>query len=210
MRQVILRPLLRLVKNTHCDCTTSAFTPELEPGASVSGATLPGPLALEAVSVHRRTVVRSSFLSTVGHPSAVAFGSYLPYPPSENTEVHIQGNVFLDQSRLPPPGDAGRWVPEATADGDADAQDSGVAAEAKRRVLMKKLLRFISGATLIIMVCCLPVEAKAEGGPQASLPLPQIPGVTAPDQFPRGCVDCHVNRPDLKMDVRISTIMRQW
>jgi hypothetical protein len=61
-----------------------------------------------------------------------------------------------------------------------------------------------------MLVCGVPVEASSEGEPQALPPLRQIPGVTAPDQFPRGCVDCHVNRPDLKMDRRISTIMRQW
>jgi len=75
---------------------------------------------------------------------------------------------------------------------------------------MHSLLRFIPAATLVIVVCCIPVEANSEGEPQASPPLRQIPGVTAPDQFSRGCVDCHVNRPDLNMDVRISTAMRQW
>jgi hypothetical protein len=38
----------------------------------------------------------------------------------------------------------------------------------------------------------------------------QIPGLTAPDKFPQGCVDCHVNMPQEKMDVRLSTLMRQW
>jgi hypothetical protein len=32
----------------------------------------------------------------------------------------------------------------------------------------------------------------------------------AEDSFPRGCVDCHVNRPDIGMDVRLGTHMRQW
>ena len=47
------------------------------------------------------------------------------------------------------------------------------------------------------------------GEPQGPPPRP-IPGLTAPDQFPRGCVDCHVVIPDRKMDVRLSTLMRQW
>ncbi len=61
-------------KNANCNCTTSAFTPQAEPWVSVCCATLPGPLALYAVPVRRLTVFHSCFLSTVGHPSAVAFG----------------------------------------------------------------------------------------------------------------------------------------
>lgn len=75
---------------------------------------------------------------------------------------------------------------------------------------MNKLSRFIPAVILIMVVCGISVVANAEGEPQSSPPLRQIPGITAPDQFPRGCVDCHVNRLDLKMDVRVSTIMRQW
>ena len=61
-------------KNANCNCTASAFTPGPEPKASVCCATLPGPLALYAVSVRRLTVLLSGFLSTVGHPPVVAFG----------------------------------------------------------------------------------------------------------------------------------------
>jgi len=46
--------------------------------------------------------------------------------------------------------------------------------------------------------------------PPAPPPSRQIPGLTTPDQFPRGCVDCHVNRPDLRLDVRLSTLVGQW
>jgi hypothetical protein len=35
-----------------------------------------------------------------------------------------------------------------------------------------------------------------------------IPGITAKDPFPRGCVDCHVQRPD--KDQRLSTLLAQW
>lgn len=55
------------------------------------------------------------------------------------------------------------------------------------------------------------VRDVARGGEEpAPPPLRAIPGVTVPDQFPRGCVDCHVDRPDIGMDVRISTLMGQW
>lgn len=41
-------------------------------------------------------------------------------------------------------------------------------------------------------------------------PPRQIPGVNAEDRFPDGCVSCHINMPDRKMDTRISTLMTQW
>jgi hypothetical protein len=50
-------------KNANSGCTTSAFTTEPEPGASVWGATSSGPLALYAVSVHRFSALHSGFLS---------------------------------------------------------------------------------------------------------------------------------------------------
>jgi len=40
--------------------------------------------------------------------------------------------------------------------------------------------------------------------------LPEIPTVTVEDRVPGGCVDCHVNRPEDNMDVRISTHMERW
>lgn len=40
--------------------------------------------------------------------------------------------------------------------------------------------------------------------------LPEVPTITAEDRVPGGCVDCHVNRPENNMDVRISTHMERW
>ena len=40
------------------------------------------------------------------------------------------------------------------------------------------------------------------------VPRPEGFGITAPDRFPRACVDCHINMPG--MDVRLSTAMSQW
>lgn len=74
---------------------------------------------------------------------------------------------------------------------------------------MNRLSRFIPTVVVIMTLCGFSLEASAEEVAEAP-PLRQIPGITAPDQFPRGCVDCHVNRPDLKMDVRLSTVMRHW
>ncbi len=48
----------------------------------------------------------------------------------------------------------------------------------------------------------------ATAAPPAALRA--IPGITAPDSFPRACVDCHVNMPEHKMDARLSTLLAQW
>ena len=37
-----------------------------------------------------------------------------------------------------------------------------------------------------------------------------IPGVNVPDQFPKACVSCHKNYPDMKFDGRLSTILTSW
>jgi hypothetical protein len=54
--------------------TTAAFTLSPEPGALVCRATLPGDWALYAISVRRLIALRSGFLQTVPHGSALAFG----------------------------------------------------------------------------------------------------------------------------------------
>jgi hypothetical protein len=77
-------------KHANGNGTTSALPPGPASGASGCCATFPGPLACYAVAVWRLTVLRSGFLPTVGHPPAVACGSYVPYPPTENTAVHGQ------------------------------------------------------------------------------------------------------------------------
>jgi hypothetical protein len=41
-------------------------------------------------------------------------------------------------------------------------------------------------------------------------PARKIPGITAPDTHPAGCVDCHINYVDMKLDARFSTLMKSW
>lgn len=45
---------------------------------------------------------------------------------------------------------------------------------------------------------------------EKSAPTPlarKIPGITTDDKFPRGCIDCHTNRPELNLD-KISSLMQ--
>ena len=47
----------------------------------------------------------------------------------------------------------------------------------------------------------------ADGPPPAAR---KIPGITAEDRFPNGCVDCHLNYADMKMDTRFGTLLKAW
>jgi len=41
-------------------------------------------------------------------------------------------------------------------------------------------------------------------------PTRSIPSITAEDQFPNACVDCHINYVEMNMDTRLSTLMTRW
>jgi hypothetical protein len=41
-------------------------------------------------------------------------------------------------------------------------------------------------------------------------PARKIPGLTAPDTHPGGCVDCHINYVDMKLDTRFGTLLKAW
>lgn len=40
--------------------------------------------------------------------------------------------------------------------------------------------------------------------------VPAIPGITAEDTHPNGCVDCHRERPDIDRDFRLSKYIEEW
>ena len=46
--------------------------------------------------------------------------------------------------------------------------------------------------------------------PKDSISVPEIPGITAVDQFPHACVSCHKNYKEINMDERLSTILKEW
>lgn len=65
------------------------------------------------------------------------------------------------------------------------------------------------------LLCASFVAASAQAQPQdhakqAPPPMRKIPGITAPDRYPRGCVDCHVNDVGMKLDTRFGTLMNRW
>lgn len=49
-----------------------------------------------------------------------------------------------------------------------------------------------------------------QGGPPPPPPARAIPGLTADDPHPRGCVDCHRDMKEFNMDTRLSTLMGKW
>ncbi len=56
-------------------------------------------------------------------------------------------------------------------------------------------------ALLAVVAVQTPVAGAAQGA--------QIPGITAGDAFPNGCVDCHTST-STRGDTRISTLMTRW
>ncbi len=69
---------------------------------------------------------------------------------------------------------------------------------------------------LLVMTIILSFVIFAANGQveDKSMPTPpparKIPGVTSEDAFPRGCVDCHLDYPEMKKDTRLSTLMTEW
>lgn len=54
-------------------------------------------------------------------------------------------------------------------------------------------------------------QAQSEsGGPAEMPPARAIPGISAEDQFPNACVDCHINYTNIDLDERFRTLMAQW
>lgn len=52
-----------------------------------------------------------------------------------------------------------------------------------------------------------PTQAATKA-PAATPVARKIPGINAPDLYPKACVDCHVNKPPV--DARLSTQLQQW
>jgi len=67
---------------------------------------------------------------------------------------------------------------------------------------------FLGVTVLLLLSACGTPRGPAESGKAPS--DQRVSAAAVADPFPRACVDCHVNRPDIGMDVRISTLMAQW
>jgi hypothetical protein len=54
-----------------------------------------------------------------------------------------------------------------------------------------------------------PAQAAAKApAPAATQAARRIPGINVADPYPKACVDCHVNKP--QMDARLGTQLQQW
>jgi len=61
------------------------------------------------------------------------------------------------------------------------------------------------------MLCTVGAAPRAQpGGPPELPPARAIPGLTAEDQYPRACVDCHIDYADMQLDTRLSALMARW
>jgi len=71
--------------------------------------------------------------------------------------------------------------------------------------MVTRSLHVLSALALALAASAAVTVCQAQ--PPAPPPPRAIPGITASDGFPGGCVDCHVNRPDIGLDTRISVLM---
>jgi hypothetical protein len=61
-----------------------------------------------------------------------------------------------------------------------------------------------------IVSIAIPAAAQPPQGGPPMPPARKIPGITAPDTHPAGCVDCHINYREMNLDARFSTLMKGW
>ena len=61
-----------------------------------------------------------------------------------------------------------------------------------------------------LLVASAPAPAAPPEGVPPLPPARKIPGLTAPDTHPMGCVDCHIRYPERKQDTRLSTLIAGW
>lgn len=73
---------------------------------------------------------------------------------------------------------------------------------------MKYLKFSLAGIVLMLIFTNLYQVNATEN--EATPPPRSIPGITAKDVFPSGCVNCHLNFVDRNMDTRISTLFIKW
>lgn len=92
------------------------------------------------------------------------------------------------------------------AEGKGDSPQSRLLNQILLTAIKGSRMTRIPGFALISSLCVMLISSLVAAEP----PLPEIPGITVADAFPGGCVDCHVERPEERMDVRISTQMKQW
>lgn len=75
--------------------------------------------------------------------------------------------------------------------------------------MKSNLLRTLFAMIGIAGICFFIYSAYSDDTKAQSSPR-DIPGVTSADMFPHACVSCHKNYPEQKMDVRLSTILKEW
>jgi cytochrome c553 len=78
---------------------------------------------------------------------------------------------------------------------------------------MKESMRLYFLVLVILIevpLALFPNVGMADNNQKQLPPARKIPGLTIEDKFPNGCVDCHINMPNIKQDERMSTLMSKW
>lgn len=74
--------------------------------------------------------------------------------------------------------------------------------------MIKLLLMLV--VALSVSVAAFSVAGQDKSKLPQAPPARKIPGITSDDAFPHGCVDCHTNHPELNLDARLSSLMKEW
>ena len=75
---------------------------------------------------------------------------------------------------------------------------------------MKKSILHYFVVMTVVMLVLFPTISMAENDNMQSPSAENVPGLMMEDKFPKGCVDCHINMPDAKQDMRLSTMISRW
>jgi len=69
----------------------------------------------------------------------------------------------------------------------------------------------VAAIAFVMAITVSAVQSQSDESATGTPPSPrQVPGLNAPDPFPNGCVDCHINMKERNLDTRFSTLMAKW
>ncbi|MBM2813891.1 MAG: hypothetical protein HW421_653 [Ignavibacteria bacterium] len=70
----------------------------------------------------------------------------------------------------------------------------------------------IYSISFLLIVSIVIIGAFSTAIPQDSKmpPAREVPGLNSPDKYPKACVSCHINYPEMKTDARLSVLSVAW
>jgi hypothetical protein len=76
--------------------------------------------------------------------------------------------------------------------------------------IVTKVFTYEPQDSVVISKDSVTVTKDSISSAQDSVSVPHISGITSVDEFPHACVSCHKNYKEMNMDVRLSTVLKEW